>query len=187
MSARAGRLSFGERIGGVLVAPRATLLRLAAGEARAGDVAWLMCGWLVAGWMPLLVRAVLTGAEAGVDAGLFGLLQTFQQLLPDVLGILLAGMLMSLFVPKGARGYGRSADLAAYAWVPYLTLQVAGSLVYSALGRGPSPAATQWVTGAALAWAVAVWALALDAARTPAPPSATTGAPPVSPATTEPT
>jgi hypothetical protein len=169
-SERRARLRLGERLGGVLVAPRATLLRLADGEARAGDVAWLMCGWLVAGWMPLIVRAILTGAEAGFDAGLLSLLQTFRELLPDVLGIFVAGMVMALFVPKGARGHGRSADLASYAWVPYVTVQLAGSIVYSVAGRAPSDAARQWVTGAALAWAIAVWALALDAARTPSSP-----------------
>lgn len=166
------RLGLAERLGGVLVAPRATLLRLADGEARAGDVAWLMCGWFVAGWMPLLVRAVLTGAEAGFDAGLLSLMQTFRELLPDVLGIFVAGMVMALFVPKGARGHGRSADLASYAWVPYVTVQLAGSIAYSIAGRPPSDAAQKWVTGAALAWAIAVWALALDAARTPSSPPA---------------
>jgi hypothetical protein len=180
------RLGFSERTGGVLVAPRTTLARLAGGEARAGDVAWLMCGWLVAGWMSRLVRALLLGAEAGIESGVMGVLQTCQQLLPDVLGVLVAGVVMSLFVPKGARGAGRTADLAAYAWVPYLAVQLGGSLVFTALGRPPSQAATQWVTGAALTWAVVVWALALDAARAPAPPAATTTtAPPAAPTATE--
>ena len=163
----APRLRFAERLGGVLVAPRTTLLRLADGDARAGDVAGLMCAWLVAAYLPLLVHAALLGTEAGFDAGLFALLATFQHLLPDVLGVLVAGIMMSLFVPKGARGYGSVADLAAYAWVPYVTVQLAGSLVFSAVGQAPSSLATHCVTGAAVVWAVAVWALALDAARRP--------------------
>ena len=170
----AARLGFAARIGGVLVAPRATLARLADGDARAGDIALLMCGWLVAGWLPLIARAFVLGIEAGFDAGLFGLMGTFQQLLPDVLGVLLAGIMMSLFVPKQARGHGRSADLAAYAWVPYLAVQVAGSLAYSAIGHAPSPLARQVVTGVALAWAVVVWALAVDAARQPSSTSSAT-------------
>ncbi len=88
---------------------------------------------------------------------------------------------MSLFVPKGARGHGRSADLAAYAWVPYLSVQVAGSLAYSAVGHAPSQLVRQIVTGIAVAWAVVVWALAVDAARRPpsaaASSSATASAP----------
>lgn len=173
MSATPARLGLVARVGGVLVAPRATLAQLACGDARAGDIALFMCAWLVAGWLPLIVRAGVLGVEAGLDAGLFALMGTFQQLLPDVLGVLLAGIMMSLFVPKSGRGHGRSADLAAYAWIPYLAVQVTGSLVYSVVGHTPSVLARQIVTGVALAWAVAVWALAVDAARQP--PSSPSG------------
>jgi hypothetical protein len=162
-------LGFAGRIGGVLVAPRPTLARLAGGELRAGDVAWLVLAWLLAAYLPQLVHAGLVGAGIGVDAGLQALLATVSALLPDVLGILVAGMMMSLFLPRAARSHG--LDLAGYAWVPYLTVQLVGSFVFTLRGRAASPAMQQLVTAIGLGWGVAVWALALSAARDAAAPT----------------
>jgi hypothetical protein len=156
-------LALDERIGGVLAAPRATFARLAAGEARAADVLWLLFASLVARDLQDLVRAALRGLALGVGAALQDLLMVASGRLPDVLGILVGGFVLSLFLPRSVRT--RALDLGAYAWVPYLTVEVAGSLAYSALGRPPSELAKQIVLGAALAWAVAVWAMALAAAR----------------------
>jgi len=82
---------------------------------------------------------------------------------------------MSLFLPRTARSQG--LDLAGYAWVPYLLVQLVGSFVFTLRGRAASPAMQQLVTAIGLGWAVAVWALALAAARDaaaatqPPPPS----------------
>jgi hypothetical protein len=160
-------MGFAERVGGVLVAPRRTLARLAAGEQRAGDVAWLVIGWLVAAYLPQLVHAGLVARALGADNGLQALLVTVSQLLPDVLGIFAAGMVMSLFLPKAARAAG--LDLAGYAWVPYLLVQLVGSLVFTALGTVPSPLVRKAVTAVGLVWGLVIWGLALAAARTDAP------------------
>src|SRR2546429_66660 len=46
------QLGFAARVGGGLVAPRRTRARLAAGEARASDVAWLLVARVVANGEP---------------------------------------------------------------------------------------------------------------------------------------
>jgi hypothetical protein len=177
-------LGFAGRIGGVLVAPRRTFARLAAGELRAGDIGWLVLAWLVAAYLPQLVHAALIGRAFGIEAGLQALLATVSALLPDVLGILIAGMMMSFFLPRSARG--NALDLGAYAWVPYLTVQLVGSFALTLRGRAASPMTQQLVTAVGLGWAVTVWALALAAARdvgAGTPPSSP--APPSSPSSTE--
>lgn len=158
-------LGFDARIGGVLVAPRRTLGRLAAGEARASDVVWLLVARLVAGELPRLVRALVMARDYGGRVGLNALLAVVRDLMPDVLGILIGGFVLQLFVPRGARGYGRSFDLAAYAWIPYLAVELVGALGYTVRGYAPSATANGVITGVALAWALAVWTLALLQAR----------------------
>lgn len=161
-------LGYAERIGGVLAAPRRTLDALAAGEARAGDVAWLLCARLVAGELPRLVRAWLTGRELGAGVGVQSALAVVRDLLPDIVGILIAGVVMGLFVGKQARGYGRTLDLASYAWIPYLTVALGAALFFTARGYPPSDGTQLAVQLVGLAWAIAVWGVALVAARRPA-------------------
>jgi hypothetical protein len=155
------------RIGGVLVAPRSTLARLADGEARAADVAWLLVAKLVAQDLPSLVRGLLLAREEGIGAGIQALLIAAQALLPDVLGILIAGVVMSFFVGKGARGYGRTLELAAYAWVPYFAVELAVALFYSLRAVAPSPSVQHIVDAVSLMAGGLSWTWALLAARAP--------------------
>lgn len=153
-------MSFDERIGGVLATPRKTFARLAAGEARAGDVAWLVVLRLVVGELDRFVRAFAIGREFGAGAAVQEILMTARVVLPDVVGILAAGVMLQLFCRSK-----HAFDLAAYAWVPYLTVTLAGALWFTARGQSPSPRATSIVEGAGLAWAVAAWVVALVQAR----------------------
>jgi hypothetical protein len=151
-------LRFDERIGGVLASPRRTFARLAAGDARAGDVAWLLVAWVVARDLPSLIHAVVVG-------GAPDLLRVVGAHLPDVLGILVAGVVMGLFVPRASDAHRRSFDVAAYAWVPYLSLQLLGSLYYTLRGYPPSELARDVVQIVGVGWGVAVWAIGLLAVR----------------------
>jgi hypothetical protein len=160
-------MDFFTRVGGVLVAPRATMARLVGGEARARDVVFLLLGKLLAGELPSLVRAWLMFRDAGAGAGLQALFMVTRELLPDVLGILIAGVAMSFFVGKESRGYGRTVDVAAYAWIPYLAFELLAALFFSVRGVLPSPNVQFAVDALAVAWAVAVWTLGLVAARAP--------------------
>jgi hypothetical protein len=165
-------MSFAERIGGVLVAPRRTFARLVAGEARAGDVVVLVAAWLIAGDLTRLVRAVLLARAVGIDAGVQGLLVVVGGLLPSVLAILVAGMMFSLFLPRRSPVRARALDVAAYAWIPYLTLMLAAMLALFVRGRALSATAEAIVQGVGIAWSVVIWAIALAEAYA-RPPSVT--------------
>src|SRR5258706_6249118 len=126
---RSRRMSFVERVGGVLVAPRATLTEAARAPIGQGtaDVAWLVAARLVAGHTPELVHAGLRGLDLGPAAGLFGTLAVVQAALPDVVMILVGGVVMSLFSGGAARrapSLATSLDLAAYAWIPFFALKL---------------------------------------------------------------
>ncbi len=167
MNEAGAAMRFDERIGGVLVAPRRTFARLAAGEARAGDVPWLLLAKLVIDELPQLVRAALALVAVGPGYALTLVLASLNDLVLDVFGILAAGLVFGLFVRRGPGGGAKAGalDLAAYAWIPYFAVGVAAALVFTAVGHPPSPRARHLVDGVALAWAVAAWAVALVAAR----------------------
>ncbi|HEY2746764.1 MAG TPA: hypothetical protein VGL86_19180 [Polyangia bacterium] len=149
-------MRFDERIGGVLVAPRRTFARLGAGEARPSDVAWLVVMRLVAGELDRLARAVGVAREFGVGAAAQEILAVASVVMPDVVGILAAGVVMQL-CSRSKRAF----DVAAYAWVPYLTVQLAGALAFSARGVAPGATARAALEGLGLLWALAVWIVAL--------------------------
>ncbi len=166
MNEAATAMRFDERIGGVLVAPRRTFARLAAGEARAGDVPWLLVAKLVIDELPQLVRAARAHVAVGPGYALTLVLASLNDLVLDVFGILAAGLVFGLFGRRGQGGAKAGAlDLAAYAWIPYFAVGVAAALVFTALGHPPTATARHLVDGVALAWAVAAWAIALVAAR----------------------
>jgi hypothetical protein len=162
-----------ERIGAPLVAPgRAMREAVNATQGRgATDVAWLMAARIVCGETPRLVRSWYRGVELGAGAGIQGVIATVQTVLPDLVGILVAALVMSLLAgsaPKRAPNEPVPADaldVAAYAWVPYLCIQMAAAVYFSLRGLPPS-LRTQWiVTGLSLAWAAVVWVFGLIALR----------------------
>jgi hypothetical protein len=153
-------MRFDERIGGVLIAPRKTFARLAAGEARPSDVALLLILRLVAGELDRFARAIGTARDIGVGAAAQEILASTSVVLPDIIGILAAGVLMQLFTRAK-----HAFDVAAYVWIPYLVVQLAGALAYSALGHAQSPRAHVVLEWAGVAWAAAAWIVALVEAR----------------------
>ena len=149
-------MTLSERIGGVLVAPRKTFALLAAGAARPSDVALLVVLRLVAGELDRFARAIGTARDIGVSAAAQEILATTSVVLPDIVGILAAGVVMQLF----ARAKN-AFDVAAYVWIPYLAVQLGGALLYSAL-RHPEPARVRvLLEWAGVAWAAGVWIVAL--------------------------
>jgi hypothetical protein len=161
-------MTFDERIGGVLIAPRATFARLAAGEARPSDVAWLLVLRLVAGELDRFARAIAVMREFGIGAGAQEVLMVSSAVMPDIVGILAAGVMLQLF----ARAKN-AFDVAAYAWIPYLAVQLGGALYFSARGYAPSARAHTIIEGAGVAWAVAVWIVALIELRKVSAPTET--------------
>jgi hypothetical protein len=153
-------MTFDERIGGVLIAPRRTFARLVAGEARASDVAWLVVFRLVAGELDGLAHAFAVAREIGIGAGAQEVLMVAGAVLPDIVGILAAGLMLQLFC-KARHAF----DVAAYAWIPYLTVQLAGAFLFTALRRLPTPAEQKVQAALGVAWALVAWTLALVEAR----------------------
>jgi hypothetical protein len=149
-------MTFSERIGGVLVAPRKTFAQLAAGAARPGDVALLVLFRFVAGELDRLARAVGTARDIGVGAAAQEVLATASVVLPDIVGILAAGVVMQLFTRAK-----NAFDVAAYVWIPYLAVQLAGALAYSALRQPQPPRVHVILEWAGVAWAAATWIVAL--------------------------
>ena len=153
-------MTFSERIGGVLVAPRKTFARLLQGEARPSDVALLVILRLVAGELDRLARAIGTARDIGVGAAAQEVLATTSVVLPDIIGILAAGVLMQLFTRAK-----HAFDVAAYVWIPYLAVQLAGALAFTALRHAEPPRVRLILEWAGVAWAAAAWLIALVEAR----------------------
>jgi hypothetical protein len=165
-----------ERVGGVLVAPRRALALAAEAPAGRGlaDVTWLIAAKLVASEAPRLVRAGAKLVGLGVGDGLRAFVDAAAQVLPDAVGVLVASMVMSLLVPASAtpatpepstKLRAGAIDLAAYAWVPYLAVELAAALAFTALRRAPTRIEHGAITAVALAWALAVWVVGLLALR----------------------
>ena len=149
-------MTLSERIGGVLVSPRKTFAQLAAGAARPSDVALLVILRLVAGELDRFARAIGTARDIGVGAAAQEILATTSVVLPDIVGILAAGVIMQLF----ARAKN-AFDVAAYVWIPYLAVQLGGALLFSALRHAEPPRVHVILEWAGVAWAAAAWMVAL--------------------------
>jgi hypothetical protein len=158
-------MTYLERIGGVLVRPRATCKRLASGAARASDIALLMLAWFLASSLTNIARCFVMMRAFDAATGIELLMsQLSQSLLPGVIGVVLAGLILSFFLPNRLRADVPAFDLAAYAWVPYMVVQLAGSLLLTALARPVTPLAQYVAFGLGIGWAAAVWGIALWAA-----------------------
>ena len=130
-------MRFVERIGGVLVAPRDTFARAGGGRRRApsdvalaADVARSSPASSIAWRAPsALARDIGVGAAAAGDPGDVAAGAARHRRHPRR-----PAWSCSSFVARRARAF----DVAAYAWVPYLVVQLAGALVFTALGAAPS-------------------------------------------------
>jgi hypothetical protein len=163
-------MSFLQRIGLPLVAPRTAAQSIGVGEG-ARDVAWLLVARVVAGETPRIARAIARGTEGSLQSMLIGLVGAAGAVLPDVLGILIAAILLSFLggrkKPSAERGRvsDRTLDVAAMSWIPYLAVELAGALLFTALGRTMRPVEELLVDGAAVGWATVVWLIGLVTLR----------------------
>jgi hypothetical protein len=158
-------MTYLERIGGVLVSPRVTCRRLASGAARASDIAFLMLAWFFASSLTDIAHSFVVMRAFDVATGIEMLMSHLSQaLLPDVVGIVLAGLILSFFLPNRLRSDVPAFDLAAYAWVPFMVVELAGSLLFTALQRSPTPLQHYVEVGLAIGCGAAVWGCALWAA-----------------------
>ncbi len=149
---------FIDRIGAVLVAPRQAVRQIAAGQG-GRDVAWLLAARVVAGETPRLARALVRGWEGNLQSAIYGALEAAAAVLPDVLGILFGAILLALFA--GRKKPDRTLDIAAQAWIPYLAVELAGALLFTAVGRPMKSIEEHAFDVFAVGWASLVWILGL--------------------------
>lgn len=158
----------GDRIGAALVAPRRALAA-ADDEAAAGragsDLAALIVLGFVAAHLRELVAAAWLGWSHGVGIGLGAFVNALSRAIAtDVLVLFGAGLLLTLVAGR-ARAPGRDFDLTCVAFVPYVVVKLAATLVFLAADRAPGPIVEQVVWFGGLAWCGALLALAWRQAR----------------------
>ena len=151
-----------DRIGSILVSPKEGVRQIAAGQGVA-DVTFLIIARVFAGETPRIARAMVRGWEGNPSAAVSGVLAAATAVLPDVLGILIGAILLSLL--GGRKKPDRTLDVAAYAWIPYLAISLAGALLFTAIGRPMKPIEEYMISGIALGWSTIVWLIGLSELR----------------------
>ncbi len=150
--------SFVERIGRAILFPHAASRALCEGQPGGlRDAAILFVPRLLVSDIQRLTVELTQVGDGGVGNLVQLLVNTAGALLPDVLGIVLGGVVMSLVLGEKERllRAGLTVDLAAQAWLGWLFVHVLVALGQTLLQRQPGPR-----LGAALPWlAFAVWVL----------------------------
>lgn len=178
--AQRARAGFFALVGGIVVRPRATLAGLARGEGQLWHVLVLLALWAVARETRLSAKAVVGYRFFGVSGALLTVTRAFRQVLPELFAILLAGILLELLVRKQRQGASRASVMAGYVWIPYLVVQLGGTLAFIALKRAPSAGERHGLELLALAWSGLLWLAGLlelrRAESLPEPPEGTMNA-----------
>lgn len=173
---------FATRIGLAVLSPRQAAERLCRGEpGGVRDAALLLLPRAVAGDEVPLTLSLVHLVDGGLPAALDVLLDLLRVLTPDLIGIALGGVLMSLLLGPRERLLrpGLTLDLTAQAWLLWLFLLVTAKLALTLLRLNPPALWAQLARYVALLAVVLHWlsglriarrhALALEAAQTTDP------------------
>lgn len=167
-SAAPGRADFATRIGLAVLCPHKAALRLCDGE-RGGlrDAALLFLPRVVAGDELPLTFSLVHLSDAGIAAMLDVVLDVLRALTPDLIGIALGGIVMSLVLGPRERLLrpGLTIDLSAQAWMLWLFLLVVARLGLTVLRLSPPPLWGQLGRYLALAAVALHWLNGLLTAR----------------------
>lgn len=142
MSAGAAAVGFAERIGRAVLFPHKAVRALAQGEPGGlRDTALLFLPRLLVSDTQRLGLELSQVQEGGVRAVLQLLISAASALLPDVLGILLASVFMSLALGESERQLrpGLTLDVGAQAWLAWLFFHVLMALAQTLLQHEPGP------------------------------------------------
>ena len=164
---------FSARVGQSLLDPRRAAQRLCQGG-RGGlrDALLLLCARVCAQQLQPLCRGVLRAQEEGSGALSAALTQALLAAREDLVLILGGGVLLSLLMGPGERYLrpGLGVELSAQAWLGWLAVQLAGTLLLalSRLTPAPTGLAARGATAIqvlGLCSFVALWLIALQQAR----------------------
>lgn len=158
MSTASATAGFGERVGRAIFFPRQASRALISGQPGGlRDAVLLALPRLLISDVQRLSAELSELRYGGLRAGFAVLVDAASALLPDVLGILLGSVLMSVVLGEKERRLrpGLTLDLSAQAWLGWLFVHVLTALTQTLLQRQPGP-----LLSAALPWvAFAVWVL----------------------------
>lgn len=133
---------------------------------RAGsDLAALIGFAFVAAHLRELVAAGWLGWSNGVGVGLGAFVNTLSRAIATDILVLFGAALVLTVAAGRKRSLGRDMDLACVAFVPYVVVKAAASLVFLALNRVPPGRVETAVWAVGLAWCGVLLALAWQQAR----------------------
>ncbi|HSD88609.1 MAG TPA: redoxin domain-containing protein [Kofleriaceae bacterium] len=152
------------RLGLAIVRPRAAFA-LAGDRRNAGrsgsDLLTAILVLLVATQLRGIVGAIWLGTAVTGALGLRAFIQVLTDALVVDLGFLVVGALVIVAAGGGRRDVGRAFDLACVAALPLLYVDLAGSVVVTALGLHVPHTAMLALSGVAYAWTGALIAIAV--------------------------
>ena len=162
------------RIGGMLVAPRATLEAVRNGVPGGfNDLMLLLVALLVAEQLPQMVRSLWFLFAVSYSGGISAFFNTVAQgILVPVVAIFVGALAINISTRGRARSE-RTVDLAALCVVPLIVLSVCMTLVFRLTGWRPPPWSLNLVMyGVGGIWYLALLVLAVVTARRGPPPKA---------------
>ncbi len=158
-------MSFLDRVGQALVAPRRAMARVDADGGGAADALLLLLCKLVSVELPALVVAGWALVLGGAGQAMTLLAVRLRAALAmDVILMLAGGVLVTLFAGR-RRSPGRDFDLACVAWTPVLIVDLAASLGANVLAARVPTWLRSGLWAVALLWMGALLGIAAMQAR----------------------
>jgi hypothetical protein len=158
-------MSFIDRVGTALVAPRRALAAADAGRGGMPDALLLVLLKVVCTETPLLVASLWSLVVLGPGVALSALLARLAGVIGTDLLLLTVGGVAIFAFAGPRRDATRDFDLGAVAWIPVLAVDTVATLVTRLAGVELGGVARTSLQVVALAWMVAVCLLAVGQAR----------------------
>ncbi len=153
-------------MGAALVAPVRALRAADTSQGKTGsDLALLIAIAFVVTRLPDLVSAGWIGYEEGVGVGFTTLLGSLSASITSAITLLFIATVALTLVAGRRRSLGRDFDLTCTAMVPFVTVELAAYLVFTAAGVQPRGPTADIVRYLAYGWTLVVLVLAWQQTR----------------------
>ncbi len=155
------------RIGTLLAAPDRALARIQMeGRGAVVDSLRLLLLGLLCFQVPELARAAAVARDISWNSALTGLLNLLaQEFRAALIGVVPAGLAITLLAGRGRRDPGLDIELGAASFVPYFALSGLGRLLGPTPGLGLPPLVSSALAAAGMLWALVLVGLAIRLAR----------------------